>query len=277
MAHLPLSEEVFDRSEYDRARKQLRFVGRALPEDSVSMLAQEVVKRLAFRIPKSQEAIKAPDALEIEELCAALLSSEEHAGERIILSARREGVDTKELYLGYITGAARRLGEMWEDDSASFIEVTMASGRLYRIIRGLRHALAAGISDGREDCPVFFALVPQETHTLGIEIATDLFRREGWDVDMALDMDHDELVERSESRNYKAIVLVANSDQMMEPLTRLIVALRITQPLAHIVVAGNILNHHPRIADITGVDAVIDQIDTAVVTLRDMIVVDDNV
>lgn len=277
MANLPLSDEVFDRSEYDRARKQLRFVGRALPQDSVSVLAQEVVKRLAFRIPKSNDARKTLDDSDIEELCAALLSSDEDAGEHIILSAKRDGIDTKDLYLGYITGAARRLGEMWEDDTASFIEVTMASGRLYRIIRGLRHVLAAGMADGRADCPVFFALVPQETHTLGIEIATDLFRREGWDVDMALDMDHDELVERSESRNYKAIVLVANSDQMMEPLTRLIVALRITQPLAHIVVAGNILNHHPRIADITGVDAVIGELDTAVVTLRDMIGIDGGV
>lgn len=271
MANLPLSDEVFDRSEYDRARKQLRFVGRALPPDSVSLLAQEVVKRLAFRIPKSVNTKKLPSEAEIDGLCTALLSSDEEAGERFILSARGEGVEVKELYLSYVIGAARRLGEMWEDDTASFIEVTMASGRLYRIVRGLRHVLASGVVDGRTDCPVFFALVPQETHTLGIEIATDLFRREGWDIDLALNMSHDELVERSESRNYKAIVLVANSDQVMEPLTRLIVALRITQPLAHIVVAGNILQHHPRVADITGVDAVMDQLDTAVKTLRDIL------
>ena len=270
MANAPLSEEVFDRSEYERTGKQLRLVGRALPQESVSILAREVVKRLAFRLPKS--VVPGPvSAAEIDALCAALLSTDEEAGERIILAAIRDGTETEAIYLGYVAGAARRLGKMWDDDTASFIEVTLASGRLYRIIRGLRHVLASKVLDGREDRPAFLALVPRETHTLGIEIATDLFRREGWDIDVALNMSHEELVENSESRNYRAIILVANSDQMLGALTRLIVALRITQPLAHIMVAGTILNHFPRIADITGIDAVIDRLETAVDTLRDVI------
>lgn len=270
MANAPLNEEVFDRSEYDRVAKQLRLVERTLPEESVSILAREVVKRLAFRLPKSVVPGRISPA-EIDALCAALLSTDEEAGERIILAAVRDGTKTEEIYLGYVAGAARRLGKMWDDDTASFIEVTLASGRLYRIIRGLRHMLAAKILDGREDRPAFLALVPGETHTLGIEIASDLFRREGWDIDVALNMSHDELVESGERRNYRAIVLVANSDQMLGALTRLIVALRITQPLAHIMVAGTILDHFPRIADITGVDAVIDKLETAVSTLRNVI------
>ena len=36
-------------------------------------------------------------------------------------------------------------------------------------------------------------------------------------------------------------------------------------------VAGTILNHFPLIADITGIDAVIDRLETAVDTLRDVI------
>lgn len=271
MSNAELSEQIFDRSEYERAGKQLRFVGRALPEEAVSVLAQEVVKRLAFRVPQSAKSAHLPTSRDIDDFCAALLSPDESAGEQVVLAAKRDGADTREIYLGYVVGAARRLGEMWEDDSASFMEVTLASGRLYRIIRGLRRVLAPDIGKGRDECPVFFTLVPDETHTLGIEIATDMFRREGWDIDLALDMSHDEVVARSESRNYKVILLVANSDQMLGALTRLIVALRITQPLAHVVVAGKILTHFPRVAEITGVDAVIHRFESAVPTIKGLL------
>lgn len=116
-----------------------------------------------------------------------------------------------------------------------------------------------------------FALVPGETHTLGIEIATDIFRREGWDVDMMVGLDHDMLVDHSDRRSYRAIVLVANSDTMIEPLTRLVLALRISHPLSHVVVAGNILDHYPNISSLVGTDAVIKDIETAVKQLRDVL------
>jgi hypothetical protein len=79
------------------------------------------------------------------------------------------------------------------------------------------------------------------------------------------------LVDQSDRRNYRAIVLVANSDKMIEPLTRLVLALRISHPLAHVVVAGNILGHHPNIGELVGADAVMNDIETAVSTLRAVI------
>lgn len=270
MAHLPLDDQVFDRSEYDRAARQLRFAKRVLPEDSVSLLAQEVVRRLAFRLVRPSKGISVPQD-EVEALCAALLSGDELSGERIILRALRGGADLDTLYLGYIAGAARRLGQMWEDDTASFVEVTLGSGRLYRIIRALRHTLAPKILDGREDRPALLAQVPGESHTIGIEIATDLVRHQGWDVDVALELSHDELVHHSETRNYRAIVLVANSDNMLAVLSRLVVALRITQPLAQIMVAGSILDHFPRTADIAGADGAITRLENVVDRLRDII------
>ncbi|MEJ6402401.1 cobalamin B12-binding domain-containing protein [Yoonia sp. 2307UL14-13] len=268
MARVPMDGATFDRSEYDRADQQFRLAGQKLPSVAVESLAREVVRRLAFRMPRTARKEDLPTQSEISLLCTALLSTDEDAADRIILAARRDGVDVDDIYLGYVAGAARRLGEMWEEDEISFVEVTLASGRLYRIIRGLRHVLASTFSDGRDERPALFALVPGEDHTLGIEIATDLFRREGWDVDMSLGQTHDALLEQSEKRSYRAIVLVAHSDRMIEPLTRLVLALRISQPLAHIVVAGNILNHHADIQHVVGADAVMEDIETAVETLR---------
>lgn len=275
MAKVPMGEKAFDRFEYKKADRQLRLVEQKLPQVAVSSLAREVVRRLAFRMPRAVRKEDLPTLSDIDLLCSALLSKKDDSADRFILAARRDGVQVDAIYLGYIAGAARRLGEMWDNDEISFIDVTLACGKLYRIIRGLRHVIAPGILDNRDEYPALFALVPGETHTLGIEIATDVFRREGWDVDMMVGLDHDMLVEQSDRRSYRAIVLVANSDGMIEPLTRLVLALRISHPLAHLVVAGNILKHHPDINDLVGADAVMRDIGTAVATLRDVIEVPD--
>jgi methanogenic corrinoid protein MtbC1 len=271
MAKSPLDDNAFDRSAYTRADRQFRLAGKRLPPESVESLAREVVRRLAFRMPHKIDRSAQPSKEEIQRLCAALLSPDEGAADAFILEVRRDGVAVDVIYLCYVAGAARRLGEMWDKDEISFLEATLACGKLYRIIRGLRHVIAPGITGDRDEWPAMFALVPGETHTLGIEIATDIFRREGWDVDMSVGRTHDELIAQSEKRSYQAIVLIANSDGMLEPLARLVLALRISQPLAHIVVAGNILDHYPDIGDIVGAEAVIKEIETAISTLRDII------
>jgi len=271
MAKVSLNEKAFDSFEYKKADQQIRLVNKKLPQQAVSELAREVVRRLAFRMPNSVSRNDLPTEDEIAELCDALLSPQDRAADDFILNVRRNSADIEVVYLSYVAGAARRLGQLWDEDQISFMDVTLGCGKLYRIIRGLRHVIAPSIIKDRDEYPAMFALVPGETHTLGIEIATDIFRREGWDVDMMVGLDHDHLIEQSDRRTYRAIVLVANSDSMIEPLTRLVLALRISHPMSHIVVAGNILNHYPNISWLVGSDAVIRDIETAVVKLRDVL------
>ena len=271
MAKAPMSDRAFDRSEYTKADAHFRLVSSKLPEEAVGKLAREVVWRLAFRMPRAFAQSSLPKPSELDAFCAALLSSDDRAADTFILAAREDGAEIEVIYFGFVAGAARRLGEMWDADEISFIEVTLACGKLYRIIRGMRHVIAPSIIQDRDELPAMFALVPGETHTLGIEIATDVFRRADWDVDMMVGLDHDMLVDQADRRNYRAIVLVANSDSMIEAMARLVLALRISHPLSHIAVAGNILGHYPDLMSIVGADAVLKDIETAVTTLQDVI------
>ncbi len=271
MAKSPLNDDAFDRDEYRRAEEQFRLVKKELPEQAVIAVAREVVRRLAFRMPRNAQRHNFPTQAEIERLCDALLSPDNRAADRIILEARQDGAEVETLYLGYVAAAARHLGELWDADKITFVDVTLACGKLFRIIRGLRHIIAPSIIENRHERPAMFALVPGETHTLGIEIATDIFRRNGWDVDMMVGLDHDTLLDRAELRNYRAIVLVASSDALIARLTRLVLALRISHPLAQIVVAGNIVDHHPDICTLVGADDVIKDIESAVIRLKDVV------
>ncbi|MEY1555769.1 B12-binding domain-containing protein [Yoonia sp. R2331] len=267
MARKPIDNEHLDRSAYDAADAHFRRVHSTLPSGAVETLAREVVRRLAFRMPRTATPNDQPTAEEIEMLCADLLSLDETAADRFILNVRRDGASPEMIYLGFVAGAARRLGEMWEQDRVSFLEVTLASGRLYRIIRGLRHVIDTEWY-GLRGKPTLFALVPDETHTLGIEIATDLFRREGWDVELSVGEDHETIVSRTEANRFQAIVLVANSESMVTQLVRLVLALRITQPMAKVVVAGNVVNQVDGVDALTGADAAIPDIETAIEALR---------
>ena len=264
MAKGPFEDGKLDRTAYRQADAQFRAVQQSLPEDALRRVAEEVVRRLAFRLPRHIDPDHQPTQEEIDRLCFALVSSDEVAGDRIIFAARRDGVPPEVIYLSYVAGAARRLGVMWEEDRLSFLEVTLASGRLYRIIRGLRQVLDATLLNDAHDRHVFFALAPDDSHTLGIEIATDLFRRRGWDVDLSVGDTLEEIVTQTEGSRYAAVVLVAQSDKHLPDIIALVLALRISQPMAHVLVAGNIVHEVAEVGTLVGADAVLPKLETAV-------------
>jgi len=268
MTRKPVDKTKLDTLAYAAADEAYRLATQHLPEGLVHDLAREVVRRLAFRMPGVRLSQGHPTEQDIERFCAALLSQDEEAADRIILNVRREGVGIETIYLGYIAGASHRLGEMWETDQVSFIDVSLGTGRLYRILRGLRHAVAPVLLRGRTRSPALFALVPGETHALGIEIAADLFRRDGGEVDVCIGMSHDEIVGLAETRHHGVIVLVANSNRVIPELVQLAVALRISQPLTPLALAGNMVELEPVEQGMIGADLVIPDIPSAIPELR---------
>lgn len=257
-----------DRDAYESADAALRLVSERLPEDRIAGLAREVVRRLAFRMPGNRITSDQPTAAEIDRFCTALMASDGRAANQIILRAKRDGANVHGLYLGYIAGASRRLGAMWEADELSFMDVSLGTGRLYRIVRGLRHAIAPVLLEGRTHMPALFVLTPGETHTLGVEIAADLFRRDGGDVDVCIGMSHDEVLALADERHYGAVVLVANSDSVIEPLLRIGLALRISQPLTPFALAGNVVDEMPEVQQMVGAEMVISDIQAGILELR---------
>jgi len=252
---------------FRQARAALRLQRAALPGLAVQLLADEVVVQLAKRLNPTGAPVIPEPSISVEEFCAALLSDETDVAIAMIRQDRRNGVPLETVYLMTLAAAARRLGEMWEADTLSFLQVSAAAGRIFDIMRTLRSEITPDptLSQVKH---ALFATVPGELHTLGVTMAADLFRNRGWDIDLRTSYDHEELVNVISIRPYRIIGLSAGDESSILPLTRLVVALRITQPQAHIVVAGNLVTKVPDLNALIRADTVLTSGDDAIAFLE---------
>ena len=116
-----------------------------------------------------------------------------------------------------------------------------------------------------------FAAVPGENHTLGIAIAADLARDRGWDVELFLGHDHDELVEVMTRRDTQVVGLSASTKRSLPALMKLIVALRISKPSVKIMICGPIAALGIVFDGVTRADGAASDFDTALALMGTMI------
>lgn len=107
-----------------------------------------------------------------------------------IQGVQARGVPVEAILLDLLTPAARRLGEMWELDTADFVDVTIGLTRLQGALRRLSPPFAgsghdaARIATGRNGAVRRILLLPApgEQHSFGLLMVEQFFRNAGWDV-----------------------------------------------------------------------------------------------
>ncbi len=231
--------DAFDLAAFDRATAAARKAAERLPPRALRTLAREAVTRLADRAQPASLEAETPDPDAIERLAEAFLSEDEEAAPRLVEALRATGVPVETIYVGYLARVADRLGTLWEEDRASFVEVSLAVARIYGVLRGLRGALMQQRRPTR--LSALFAPVPGEQHTLGITMAADLLRSRGWDVTLKLGLDHDALSDAIGRAEHPVIGLTAGSPGSLVPLARLLVAIRMQRPEALVMLGGAIV------------------------------------
>ncbi|KPQ13365.1 MAG: B12-binding protein [Rhodobacteraceae bacterium HLUCCO18] len=236
----------------------------AFAQDAVEVLATDIMRRLASARSKDP-TFEAPEISDesIDAFCETLIQPSPAAALQFIEDRRTEGVTRQGVYLGYIIAAARSLGRGWDEDRFSFLEVTYGTGHLYALMRALRAETSSArrTFDGRR-CALF-ATVPGEEHGIGITVAADLFREAGWEIDLRTGTNHDDLLAHVEDTQPYIIGLSLSTEQRLDALVRLVVALRITMPSAIIGVAPATNVDAARLHDLVDIDLVFDDAPSA--------------
>lgn len=248
---------------YREAVKEIGTLKEKLPQDAFAALAREVIRRLSDHPVAAGGSVAFPSDAKIDELARALMEPDAEAGIAFIKHVQAQGASVETVYIAYLAEAAKTLGSWWEEDLVSFAEVTAATGHIYAVMRGLKPMFQPDIHTPSQPS-AFFTAVPGETHLLGVSMAADLFRKQGWDISLKREMDHDEIVHYAAGSGIPLIGLSAGGEHCLAPLARLVVALRISAPKISIMVSGAILSTSYEGVKSLGVDILPESMDDAI-------------
>ncbi|MEO1573683.1 MAG: cobalamin-dependent protein [Pseudomonadota bacterium] len=193
----------------------------------------------------------------INELIQLLLNHDARVSVEFLHALRARGATLRDMYLDLLAPAARRLGAMWEADSVNFAEVTVGVSRLHQILLQFSPLFCAHAADrdGPGHTAAIFAL-PGESHTFGIFMVVEFFRRAGWTVysgTLANDADVRELLS---THDVDVLGISVSAERHLEGLDHRINGLRQASRKGDmkVVCGGQIFAHNPRLIDSVGAD-----------------------
>ncbi len=143
----------------------------------------EVIPRLVEHHREPHAPVQAPPSeSEVRALVQGLIADSEPQIATLLQALRGRGVEVGTLYAELLAPAARRLGELWEQDRVDFAAVTVGLGRLQRLLRQLSPAFGSEVEHPPHGRRIVLTQPDTEQHIFGLAMVAEFFRRDGWDV-----------------------------------------------------------------------------------------------
>jgi MerR family transcriptional regulator, light-induced transcriptional regulator len=209
-----------------------------LEREQLDMLIQgEIIPRLmmALGTHKADDEIDRSmpppsiDRAAVAAFAALMRRQDTTAADAYVNNLRTSGVLLDQIYLELMAPAARALGEMWDDDKADFVEVTLALSRLQRMVQA-HMGEPLGAKDVESLAPsrysILLAPTPGETHTFGLTLLGEYFRQGGWDTVIDPGLKRDNLVKLVKQNAFDVVGLTLAHERLIPVLSATIVDLR---------------------------------------------------
>lgn len=171
-------------------------------------------------------------------------------------SLLRLGVSLEAVFLDLLAPTARHLGQMWEDDTCDFTDVTIGLGVLQNLLREFSPAFRNEAEGQTGQMRVLLATVPGEQHTFGLFMVEEFFRREGWHVTSDPAFTEAEIIRLVRTEWFDLVGFSLSCGDLLEPLASVIRSVRRASrnPATRILVGGNLLLEQPEVVGIVGAD-----------------------
>ena len=190
-------------------------------------------------------------------LADAAISPEEGAAHSLVARLRARGLPLEAVYLDLLAPAARRLGEMWEEDTTDFSNVTLGLWRLHGVLRAIGPAFWQAPPRRPQTSRVLLAPVPGAQHNFGLLMVADFFRRAGWSVWCEPASTQAGLCELVRREWFAVLGLSLGTEQHVDELASCIRAVRraAKNRALGVMVGGPVVNERPELVQLVGADA----------------------
>lgn len=236
-----------------------------LGEFSVKMLSKlgttienELIPRLMLAFDSRQTypdpvRVRASLADHVPEFVQLLIEQDAHVAAHYVDALRSDGYPLASLYLDLLGPAARRLGDMWEEDTCSFADVTIGVCRMHQVLLEFTRCFDATAGSGKESRNALVAPVPGEQHTFGLFMVMEFLRRDGWNCYSGTPATRKEFLALARAHDFELIGLSVSADRHVDETRRLIADLKRSSD-AKIVVGGGSILDNPELAKDLGAD-----------------------
>ena len=167
------------------------------------------------------------------------------------------GVPFQDVLLELMAPAARVLGERWEEDQASFVEVALGVSRMHRILRefdGVPSHLWSNAGFGRH---ALLLPTPGEKHSFGLRLVQEFLLRESWTVTNNPVDNVEELGFLVAKEHFDIVGLSLSGQTVVEPFMESIRIIRkkSRNRNVRIIVGGHLFVERPELIESCGSDA----------------------
>lgn len=203
----------------------------------------------------------------------AVRSHDESRGAQFIRGVLAEGATVEAVYLDLLAPSARRLGDMWDADECDFVEVTVALGRMQRLLRDLSQVFLAESGHAAPVGSVLLTCVPGEQHTLGIIMVGEFLLRDGWRVLVGAPWTESDLLSMVATEWYDVIGFSVGTEARLSVLRRDIRRLKSASrnPNVQVMVGGQLFAEDPSLAEQVGANAIASDARQAPVVARSLL------
>jgi methanogenic corrinoid protein MtbC1 len=187
--------------------------------------------------------------------------------------ARERGVSAAALYLELLAPAARRLGELWDEDRCDFTQVTIGTMRLQQILRAISPDFLAARPRDIRTSRILLVPAPGEQHTFGLVMVAEFFHRAGWSVAGGPCSIGADPVAMVRDIAFDVIGISVGSARRIDAVARLIRAVRRASRnrAIGVMLGGPVVARHPELVAKVGADATAADAQQAVVHARDLV------
>jgi len=192
-----------------------------------------------------------------DELAAIVIDNEVDIAADYVQKLLDRGANIDGIFLEVMAQAARSLGRSWETDDIDFVDVTVGLSRLQQLLHQFTPAVPPDLAKCRPGHKALFLPTPGETHTFGLLMVEDAFRRAGWEVWGGLAIPFKDMHEIIAKHEFQVVGFSLSADVLLEQLIASVADIRassVTQNVS-IIVGGRIFNEQPGLFRRVGADA----------------------